>query len=165
MEEKKKYGYVGNIIYGLKTLCIGLKVTFVEFFTKKVTDEYPDNRDTLVLPERFRGTLEMPHDQDGNNLCIACGLCESHCPNGTIQMETEMVTDPESGKRKKQLVTYRFDLGSCIFCQLCVNVCPTKAIRFTTEYEHAVFDRSRLVKTLNKVKEGNSLDRQIKLQA
>ena len=63
---------------------------------------------------------------------------------------SEMVTDEETGKKKKRLVRYQYDLGSCMFCQLCVNVCPTKAIRFTTQFEHAVFDRSKLVKTLNK---------------
>ena len=40
--------------------------------------------------------------------------------------------------------------GACMFCQLCVNACPHDAIRFDTEFENAVFDRSKLVLTLNK---------------
>ena len=32
----------------------------------------------------------------------------------------------------------------------CVNACPHDAIRFDTEFENAVFDRSKLVLTLNK---------------
>ena len=147
--ENKKHSYIGGIAHGLKTLCTGLKVTFIEFFTKKVTEEYPDNRDTLVLADRFRGTLDMPLDEAGQSKCIACGLCENACPNGTLHVKSEMVTDEETGKKKKRLVRYQYDLGSCMFCQLCVNVCPTKAIRFTTQFEHAVFDRSKLVKTLN----------------
>ena len=30
--EKKKHSYIGGIAHGLKTLCVGLKVTFIEFF-------------------------------------------------------------------------------------------------------------------------------------
>ena len=82
--------------------------------------------------------------------CIACGLCQSACPNETIRITTEMVTDPETGKSKRRLVLYQYDLGSCMFCHLCVNACPTGAIRFSTDFEHAVYTRGKLVKTLNK---------------
>ena len=46
--------YLGNLFYGIKTLLKGFSVTGKEFFTKKVTEEYPDNRDTLkISPFRF----------------------------------------------------------------------------------------------------------------
>ena len=73
--------------------------------------------------DRYCGHLTMPHDAEGHNKCIACGLCQSSCPNGTIRLVTEMVTDPETGKSKKRLVRYEYDLGSCMFCHLCVNAC------------------------------------------
>lgn len=152
--EEKKYSYIGGILHGLKTLLTGMKVTLVEFFTKKVTEEYPDNRKTLVLSERFRGTLCMPVDENGRNKCIACGLCQATCPNDTIHLEIDTVTDEETGKSKKVLVTYRYDLGACMFCQLCTNVCPTKAIEFNNRFEHAVFTKDKLVKILNKPENG-----------
>ena len=86
----------------------------------------------------------------GKNKCIACGLCQSACPNETIRITTEMVTDPATGKSKQRLVRYEYDLGSCMFCHLCVNACPTGAIRFATEFEHAVYTREKLVQILNK---------------
>ena len=92
----------------------------------------------------------MPHDAEGRNRCIACGLCQMACPNGTIHLVTETVTDPETGKPKRRLVRYEYDLGSCMFCHLCVNACPHDAIRFSTEFEHAVYTREKLVKVLNK---------------
>lgn len=149
VDEEVRRSYLGGIFHGLMTLLTGMKVTFVEFFTKKVTEEYPDNRDTLVMFDRFRGTLCMPHDEKGKNKCIACGLCEMNCPNGTLDLNIGTVVDEETGKKKKVMLRYQYDLGSCMFCQLCVNVCPTDAIMFDTKFEHAVFNKEKLVKILN----------------
>ena len=92
----------------------------------------------------------MPHDENGNNRCIACGLCQQACPNGTISIKTAMVTDEETGKNRKVLVEYKYDLGSCMFCQLCVNACPKGAIEFNNKFENAVFNRDSLIVKLNK---------------
>lgn len=144
MEQKR--GYIGSLVFGIKSLLTGFGVTGREFFTKKVTEEYPDNRDTLQISPRFRGRLTMPDPSK----CIVCGLCQMNCPNDTIAITSEMIEDVETGKRKKMLVSYNYDLGACMFCQICVNVCPHDAIRFSTEFENAVYDRTHLFLTLNK---------------
>ncbi len=145
-----KKTYIGRVIYSLVSLTTGLKTTLKEFFTSKVTEQYPENRKTQHISERHRAMLYMPLDENGNNKCIACGLCANTCPNGTITIKTKMVTDEETGKSKKVLEEYTYDLGCCMFCQLCVNVCPKDAIAFNNKYENAVFDRSKLVIKLNK---------------
>ncbi len=142
--------YIKGLFHGIYTLLVGMKVTGREFFTRKVTQCYPENRATLKMYDRFCGTLTMPHDAEGKNKCIACGLCQMACPNDTIKITTEMVEDPETGKSKKRLVKYEYDLGACMFCHLCVNACPTDAIEFSTEFEHAVYTRNKLMKTLNR---------------
>lgn len=140
--------YFTTFYKGLLSLLTGMKVTIREFFTKKTTEQYPENRATLKMFDRFRGELVMPHDANNNHKCIACGICEMNCPNGTIRLATEFVTD-EVGKKKKMLVRYEYDLGSCLFCQLCVKMCPQDAIEFQPTFEHAVFTREKLVKVLH----------------
>ena len=147
--EVKSLGYIGRFMQGMWTLVKGLKVTFVEFFTKKTTDEYPENRGKLVMFERYRGTLTMLHDENGKNKCTVCGLCETNCPNNTLRVETDTVVDAETGRKKKVLVNFRYDLGSCMFCLLCVNACAANAIAFDTKFEHAVFTKAKLTKNLN----------------
>lgn len=142
--------YIGNILTAVKSLLTGLGVTLREFFTRKVTERYPENRKIQHISERHRAMLRMPHDEEGNNKCIACGLCQQACPNGTISITTRTVTDEESGKSKKVLAEYHYDLGACMFCQLCVNACPKGAIEFTNEFENAVFDRKKLIMKLNR---------------
>ena len=147
---KEKRTYLGGLMHGIGTLLTGMKVTGREFFTKKVTEQYPENRNTLEISPRFRGRVVMPIDEEGNHKCIACGLCQMACPNDTIRIISESITDEETGKKKKVLVKYEYDLGACMFCQLCVNACNHHAIEFSTEFENAVFNRDTLVLTLNK---------------
>lgn len=132
---------------GLKSLLVGMKVTGTEFVTKKVTEQYPENRATLKIADRFRGQLKLVYE-NGEHKCIACGICQMNCPNGTIQVIADKVTT-EDGKTKRVLNKYMYDLGSCTFCQLCVVTCPHHALEFDNHFEHAVFTREKLVKQLN----------------
>ncbi len=149
--------YIANFFRGLGSLLTGMKTTMREFFTRKTTECYPENRATLRLSPRFRGRLVMPHDAENHHRCVACGLCQMACPNGTIRVVSRQEPTAE-GKTVRVLDTYEYNLGSCIFCQLCVNACPHQAITFDQEFENAVFDRSKLVVKLNR--EGSSVKKQ-----
>ena len=140
--------YFSSLFKGTHSLIKGMEVTGKELFTKKVTEQYPENRGELKIPERFRATLQFIYDEEGYHKCIACKTCERNCPNGTIQITTRMVDLP-NGKKKMKLDKYIYDLGSCTFCGLCVNTCPTDAIEFSNDFEQAVFRREALVKQLN----------------
>ena len=106
MEDNKTY--FGEIGHGLKTLAIGMKTTwkeyFKDFFTNKSTEQYPENRKTtLHVAKRHRGRLTFKRNDDGSYKCTACTLCEKACPNGTIKITAHMAEDPETGKKKKVL--------------------------------------------------------------
>ena len=140
--------YFVSIFKGFYSLIKGMEVTGKELVTPKVTEQYPENRAELHIPERFRATLELIYDDNGSHKCIACGSCERNCPNQTISITKRMVDLPD-GKKKMKLDKYMYDLGSCTFCGLCVQVCPTDAIRFSNDFEQAVFTREKLNKQLN----------------
>ena len=146
MENKS---YMKGVVEGIQSLATGMKVTFKEFFTPKVTEQYPENRKTLNISPRHHAKLVMPHDENGKNKCIACTMCEKACPNGSITIKSELLTDPATGRKKRILTEYDYDLGSCMFCLLCVNACPHDAIHFCNDFENSVFDRSKLVLRLN----------------
>ena len=86
MEDNKTY--FGELGHGLKTLAVGMKTTwkeyFKDFFTNKSTEQYPENRKTtLHVASRHRGRLVFKRNEDGSYKCTACTLCEKSCPNGT----------------------------------------------------------------------------------
>lgn len=66
--KEEKHSYIKGLLHGIGTLLTGMKVTGREFFTPKVTEQYPENRATLKISPRFRGRLIMPVDENGNNL-------------------------------------------------------------------------------------------------
>lgn len=141
--------YFSDFFSGLGSLLKGMGITLREFFTKKTTEKYPENRATLKMFDRFRGELVMIHNEHNEHRCVACGICQINCPNDTIHVESEMETT-EDGKKKKVLVRYMYDHGSCLYCQLCVRSCPHNAIEFAPTFEHAVFTREKLIEQLNK---------------
>ena len=140
--------YFSSVGQGLKSLVQGMGVTGKELVTPKITEQYPENRATLEIPDRFRAELTLKYDAEGRHRCIACGICQMNCPNGTIQLTTKMVDLPD-GKKKRKLDKYMYDLGSCTFCMLCVTTCPQDALEFSNDFEQAVFTRDKLVKQLN----------------
>jgi NADH-quinone oxidoreductase subunit I len=140
--------YFSSLGAGLASLVKGMQITGKEFVTPKITEKYPEDRETVKVPERFRAILELKYDAEGNHKCIACGICERNCPNGTITLTSKMV-DTWDGKKKRKLDKYIYDLGSCTFCQLCVTSCPQDALEFSNDFEQAVFTRDKLVKQLN----------------
>ncbi len=143
----------------MKSLLTGMKLTGYYFTHLKeiVTEEYPDNRATLKMAERFRGEVIMPHDENNEHNCTGCQSCELSCPNGSIKIITKQILTPE-GKKKKAINTWVYHLDMCTMCNMCIEACPTTAIVMGQNFEHSAYEKKYLKKILNKpgskVKEG-----------
>lgn len=98
--KNEEYTYLGGLMQGIGSLLTGMKTTIKVYFRKKVTEQYPENRAELKMFDRFRGTLTMPHNENNEHRCVACGLCQMACPNDTIKVTSETV-ETEEGKRRK----------------------------------------------------------------
>ncbi|MHC1706051.1 MAG: 4Fe-4S binding protein [Bacteroidales bacterium] len=144
-------GYISGIIKGIISLWKGMMVTGYYFVHPKeiVTQQYPENRKKLVMFENFKGEVIMPHNENNEHKCTGCGICEINCPNGSIEIITDSVIN-EEGKKKRIIDKHIYRLDMCTFCGLCIKVCPSNALAWGQEFEHAVFDRSKLTKVLNK---------------
>ena len=147
---KSFFEYIAEIFSGIWTLLTGMKVTAKYFFTpwNHVTQQYPENRDTLVMFERFRGEVVMPHNENNEHKCTGCGICEINCPNGSIEIITGFVIN-EEGKKKRVIDKHIYHLAMCTFCNLCVKTCPSDAIVMAQTFEHAHWDRTAMTKVLN----------------
>jgi len=141
--------YFSNIFKAVKSLLTGMRRTGYYFTHHKeiITQQYPEFKP--ALPERFRGEVVMPHSADNTHRCTGCTACELACPNGTIKIVTKQEVN-EAGKKKKALDTFVYHLELCTMCNLCIVACPTDAIKMAQSFEHSVFDRSQLIKVLNK---------------
>lgn len=145
--------YFSDIYKGIKTLLTGMGVTGKYFMTSRkgaITQQYPDNRDTLKMFERFRGEVVMPHDENNEHQCTGCQKCEIACPNGSIEIIWDRGIDEETGKKKKKIDKHIYHLGLCTMCGLCIEACPTDAIVWAQNFENSVYDRTQLTKVLNK---------------
>ena len=143
--------YIKEVFSALKSLATGMKMTGYYFTHHKeiITEQYPDNKATMHLPERFKGEVVMPHNENNEHRCTGCTSCELACPNGTIKIITKFDISPE-GKKKKAIDKFVYHLELCTMCNLCVVACPSDAIKMAQTFEHSVFDRSQLTKILNK---------------
>ena len=148
---KSFFNYISEILRGIWTLLVGMRVTAKYFFTpwRNVTQQYPENREKLVIADRFRGEVVMPHNENNEHACTGCGICELNCPNGSIEIISKSIVT-EEGKKKRIIDQHIYHLGMCTFCNLCVKTCPSDAIVMAQTFEHAHWDRASLTKILNK---------------
>jgi NADH-quinone oxidoreductase subunit I len=132
-----------EVCSGLKSLFIGLRITIAQFFKPTVTVQYP--YETLKIPPRFRGHIELVRDEvSGQPKCFVCKLCEKACPSDCITVEG---IKPE-GARRKTVTSYRLDFTKCSLCGSCVEACRDGAIRFSRDYNLAGTSKEEFIMNL-----------------
>ena len=111
---------------------------FLHLFQKKVTVQYPEQK--RPRPPRMRGRIVLTKDPDGQERCVACGLCAAACPVGCIALQAKEGPD---GRRSPEY--FRINFSRCIFCGLCEEACPTCAIQLTPDIEMSEHHRKDLI--------------------
>ncbi len=124
-------GYFQELYDGGKSLVVGLGITFRYMIQKKKKKKKVGHQ--LDRPPATGGHIELVADEEGNNKCIVCGMCQRNCPSGCITLSGEK---PEGGK-KKVLTCYQLNFTTCSLCGSCVEGCPTNALDFSKEYNLA----------------------------
>lgn len=146
---KALFHYFSEIFGAIASLWRGMRVTGRYFVSpgEIVTQQYPENRSSLKMFDRFKGEIIMPHNEKNEHKCTGCGICQINCPNGSIEVITKM--EEVDGKSRKAIDRHIYHLDMCTFCGLCVKTCPSDALDFGQAFEHAMFDRVGMTKQLN----------------
>lgn len=134
---------MGTIRYFLRTFTLaellqGLWLTIRVMFRAKPTVRYPEEK--TPLSPRFRGMHALMRNEDGEERCIGCKLCEAVCPAKAIMIK---IGEGEDGTRRT--THYEIDQSKCIFCGLCEEACPVDAIVETQLFEYSADEKGDLV--------------------
>ena len=114
---------------GFKSLLTGMRITAREAAKPIITVQYP--HDTLKMPERFRGHVQLVLDPaTGRARCTACGLCARACPSGCIVLDGVK----REGEKRKSVSKYELDFTKCSLCGSCVEICASDALEFSKAY-------------------------------
>ena len=140
--------YLWEILKGLGLTIHHLARNLVTYRTSKqtvVTIQYPDEH--REYSPRFRGRHRLKRNEDGSIRCVACKLCQAHCPSNCITIEPAPYPDHSKGHYPAR---YEIDILRCIFCGYCVEACPKDAIEMTqvsemAETQRIVYDKDFLL--------------------
>ena len=129
----------------------GLRTTLRNFFRRKVTLQYPDERP--AIPDGYRGVPTLVADPNEREKCVSCQLCEFVCPPKAIRITPGEIPFDEVERSHVEKAPKEFEINMlrCIYCGLCEEVCPEEAIFLQDIYslngfarEDFVFDKDKL---------------------
>jgi NADH-quinone oxidoreductase subunit I len=113
----------------------GLKLTLENMFKPKFTMQYPEEK--FIPTGSYRGRPVLAQEENGEERCVACGLCSRVCPALAIEVQAAET------EREKERYPEKFEINMirCIFCGFCEEVCPEEAILMSKDYELAFSNR------------------------
>jgi NADH-quinone oxidoreductase subunit I len=141
----------------------GMSLTFQNMFRPAFTMEYPEVK--FIPPASYRGRPVLALEENGEERCVACGLCARICPALAIEVQASET------EREKERFPEKFEINMlrCIFCGFCEDVCPEEAILMSKDYElafsnreDAIFGKDKLLTPVSKLKDRIEFLRQYK---
>lgn len=125
-----------------------LRATLRNARRKPVTVPYPFVQ--RPRPERFRASFSLRKDEHGEELCVACLLCEKICPSQVIALKASPKREsPVTGKKRQYADDFTLDLSACLQCELCVQVCAQDALVMVGQPQAPGYGREDLFLTMD----------------
>ena len=117
----------------------GLSLTLKNMLKPKYTMKYPEEK--FIPAASYRGRPVLVMENNGEERCVACGLCSRVCPALAIEVQAEET------EREKERYPEKFEINMirCIFCGFCEEVCPEEAIVMSKDYELAFTNREEAI--------------------
>jgi NADH-quinone oxidoreductase subunit I len=141
----------------------GLSLTFKNMVRPKFTFEYPEEK--FVPSGAYRGRPVLVEEENGEERCVACGLCSRVCPALAIEVQAGET------EHEKERFPEKFEINMlrCIFCGFCEEVCPEEAIVMSKDYELAfssreegIYGKDKLLVPVNQLQDRIDFLRQYK---
>jgi len=142
-----RFGYIKNVVLSIHSLLKGMMITLSYLLRPStvVTKQYPENRSTLKMFDRYRASLKLIYEDSGYHRCTGCGICDTACPNGSINI----ISRKNEVINKKEIDRFIWRMDTCTFCNACVVACPYDALEWSQNFESSVYDRRLLIYNLN----------------
>jgi len=152
----------GQRIY-ITEIAKGLGLTLKNMFQPKFTMQYPEVK--FDPPASYRGRPVLAVEENGQERCVACGLCSRVCPALAIEVQAAET------EREKERYPVKFEINMlrCIFCGFCEEVCPEEAILMSKDYElaftrreDAIYGKDKLLTPVSALQDRINFVRQFK---
>lgn len=128
---------IRDVYQSLRSILIGMRITFKYLFARTVTVQYPDV--PPPIQPRYRGFHWFEIER-----CSACKSCLRACPVDCIYIENSAPrkVDKETGISRGGAITrWAIDYSKCMFCGLCCEPCPTECIKMGELHDHSSYRR------------------------
>ncbi len=116
----------------LPAMVDGLKTTVTHIFSKKITEQYPEQEPKL--PANYRGVHRLNRDEAGPREVRRLLHVRDRLP-GPLHRHRRRARAAEWKDREKYPETFVIDELRCIYCGMCEEACPVDAIELTTLYD------------------------------
>ncbi|MCK9425534.1 MAG: NADH-quinone oxidoreductase subunit NuoI [Ignavibacteriaceae bacterium] len=152
----------GQRIY-ITEILKGLRLTLKNMFLPKFTMQYPEVK--FDPPASYRGRPVLAMEENGQERCVACGLCSRVCPALAIEVQAAETEN----EKERYPVKFEINMLRCIFCGFCEEVCPEEAILMSKDYElaftnraDAIYGKDKLLTPVSKLQDRINFVRQFK---
>ncbi|GEM_PF-1057698 len=125
------------VVLSVVSILIGMRVTLKNLFARRVTLNYPLEKQPMK--KNFRGMVDLIVKN-----CVICYQCIKICPVAALDLKHKQETSAD-GKKVKEITKFTYNGELCCFCGLCEEICPTEAMYLNQMYEVSVYSHEDIL--------------------